>query len=330
MINDLEQLLSDRGKEALVSSIDEARRLGNKFIGSEHLLLGITRDRDSIPFKVLTELGMSYDNLRNDIEKYLREKNAGSEYSDSTGFDYTPGARTVLGKAVEEVYLLNGNFLGPEHLFIGILKTDDCVAYKILSKMGRNPSNLLNRVYDLMKVPEEKRITTDTEARKNLLMRFGKNLTDLALQQKLDPVIGRDEEIRRTIQVLSRRTKNNPVLIGSPGVGKTAIVEGLAQRIALGDVPESLKEKMVFSLDMGSLIAGSKYRGEFEERLKKILEEIVKDKNIILFIDEMHTLVGAGASEGSVDASNMIKPFLARGEMQVIGATTLDEYRKYI
>ncbi|HDS09118.1 MAG TPA: AAA family ATPase, partial [Firmicutes bacterium] len=273
---------------------------------------------------------MTYDNIRNEVEKYLREKDAGSDYSDNAGFDYTPGARTVLNKAVEEVYLLNSNFLGPEHLFIGILKTDDCLAFKIITKMGRNQSNLLTRVYELMKVPEDKRITTDAEARKNLLMRFGKNLTDLARQQKLDPVIGRDEEIRRTIQVLSRRTKNNPVLIGSPGVGKTAIVEGLSQRIALGDVPEGLKEKMVFSLDMGSLVAGSKYRGEFEERLKKILEEIVKDKNIILFIDEMHTLVGAGASEGSVDAANMIKPFLARGEMQVIGATTLDEYRKYI
>lgn len=315
---------TERARRVIILAREEAERYHHEYLGTEHILLGILKDGGGIAITVLQKLGLDINQIKQEVEQNLPRSLNTLIVGE---IPFTPKAKKVLEYAVEEARLMGHNYIGTEHLLLGLLKEKDGVAFKVLNSLGVRLVETRDKILSLLQEPATQ---TKEKSKTPALDEFGRDLTELASQGKLDPVIGREQEIERVIQILSRRTKNNPVLIGEPGVGKTAIVEGLAQRIVDKDVPEVLYDKRVISLDLGALVAGTKYRGQFEARLKTIMKEIVQSENVIIFIDELHTLVGAGAAEGSVDASNMLKPALSRGEVQCIGATTLDEYRKYI
>ncbi|HEX9860377.1 MAG TPA: ATP-dependent Clp protease ATP-binding subunit [Nitrospirota bacterium] len=317
---------TDRGRKVIIFAREEAERHQNDYLGTEHLLLGLLRDEDGIPLAVLRKLGLNIEQVRMEVERNLPNGMGNLAFGE---IPFTPRAKKVLELAIEEARLLGHNYVGSEHLLLGIIREEEGIGGKILRNLGAHLLGARQLTINFVRrspgqAAKEKKSQTPA------LDEFGRDLTQLAREAKLDPVIGREDEIERVMQILSRRTKNNPVLIGEPGVGKTAIVEGLAQKIVSDDVPENLSSHRLVALDLGSLIAGTKYRGQFEERLKVVMKEIVQAENVIIFIDELHTLVGAGAAEGSVDASSMLKPALARGEIQCIGATTVDEYRKHI
>ena len=317
---------TERARRSIVLAQEEAQRLGNNYIGTEHLLLGIISEGESVAAKVLENLNVNLQKVRGEVEAIVGK---GSQTTQQE-MVFTPRAKRVIELAFEEARALAHNYIGTEHLLLGLVREGEGVAARVLSNLGVDPAKIRSEITKLLGV--ETSVTPTKERTKTpTLDSYGRDLTDLAANNKLDPVIGRSTEIERVIQILSRRTKNNPALIGEPGVGKTAIVEGLAQKILSNEVPDLLRDKRVISLDLAGLVAGTKYRGEFEERLKRVMEEIRNAAGeIILFVDELHTIVGAGAAEGAIDASNILKPALARGELQCIGATTLDEYRKYI
>jgi ATP-dependent Clp protease ATP-binding subunit ClpC len=303
--------------------------LNHNYIGTEHILLGLIHEGEGVAAKALESLGISLEAVRQQVEEII-----GQGQSAPTGhIPFTPRAKKVLELSLREALQLGHNYIGTEHILLGLIREGEGVAAQVLQKLGADLNRVRQQVIQLLSgYTGGKESATGEQVPQGsmVLDQFGRNLTQLAREVKLDPVIGRDKEIERVMQVLSRRTKNNPVLIGDPGVGKTAIVEGLAQKIVKGDVPETLKGKQIYTLDLGALVAGSRYRGDFEERLKKVLKEIRSRGDIVLFIDELHTLVGAGAAEGAIDAASILKPMLARGELQTIGATTRDEYRKHL
>ncbi|MBF6285349.1 ATP-dependent Clp protease ATP-binding subunit [Nocardia cyriacigeorgica] len=324
---------TDRARRVVVLAQEEARMLNHNYIGTEHILLGLIHEGEGVAAKSLESLGISLEGVRSQVEEIIGQ----GQQAPSGHIPFTPRAKKVLELSLREALQLGHNYIGTEHILLGLIREGEGVAAQVLVKLGADLNRVRQQVIQLLsgyqgKEPVESgaRGETGTPSTSLVLDQFGRNLTQAALEGKLDPVIGRSKEIERVMQVLSRRTKNNPVLIGEPGVGKTAVVEGLAQAIVNGEVPETLKDKQLYTLDLGSLVAGSRYRGDFEERLKKVLKEINTRGDIILFIDELHTLVGAGAAEGAIDAASVLKPKLARGELQTIGATTLDEYRKYI
>jgi len=317
---------TERGRKVIIFAREEAEKRQNDYLGTEHLLLGILRDEDSLPMVILKKMGLSVDELRMEIERNLP---TGSNILTFGDIPFTPRAKKVLELAVEEARLLGHSYIGSEHLLIGLIREESGIAGKILRSLGANLLGVRQLAINLS-IRKTQAGAKEKKTHTPALDEFGRDMTKFAKEGKLDPVIGRETEIERVLQILARRVKNNPVIIGESGVGKTAIVEGLAQKIVAEDIPENLHGKKIVSLDLGALIAGTKYRGQFEERLKLVMKEIVQTKNVILFIDELHTLVGAGAAEGSIDASNMLKPALSRGEIQCIGATTPDEYRKYI
>ena len=322
---------SERARRVLSLSQEEAQRFNHNYIGSEHILLGLVRETDGVAAQVLGNLGLDLSRVRSAVE-YLIGKEESNPQQD---IGLTPRAKKLIELAVDEARRLNHTYIGTEHLLIGLMRDGEGVAAGILESLGVDIDRIRAETSNVLQANNEPPSKTSRPSRKTksstpTLEQLGVDLTKMAAQGKLGKTVGRDTEIQRVVQILSRRTKNNPVLVGEPGVGKTAIVEALANRIASGDVPDTVKDKRLVTLDMGSLVAGTKYRGEFEERLKKVIEEVRKVGNCILFIDEVHTVVGAGSAEGAVDAANMLKPSLARGEMQTIGATTLDDYRKYI
>ncbi|MEZ7897935.1 MAG: ATP-dependent Clp protease ATP-binding subunit [Flaviflexus sp.] len=324
---------TDRARRVIVLAQDEARNLKHKYLGTEHILLGLIREGEGVAAKSLEALDINLEDVRAQVIDIIGEGNE----NPSGHIPFTPRAKKVLEYALREGLQLGHSYIGTEHLLLGLLREQDGVAAKVLVKLGADLGRVRQQVNQLMSGYQGKETVgvgngprEGQKAGSTVLDQFGRNLTQAARERKLDPVIGRNTETERVMQVLSRRTKNNPVLIGEPGVGKTAVVEGLAQSIASGDVPETLRDKQLYALDMGSLVAGSRYRGDFEERLKKILKEVNTRGDIILFIDEVHTMVGAGAAEGALDAASLLKPMMARGELQIIGATTLDEYRKHI
>ncbi|MFZ1382723.1 MAG: ATP-dependent Clp protease ATP-binding subunit [Scrofimicrobium sp.] len=328
---------TDRARRVIVLAQEEARGLKHNYIGTEHLLLGLIHEGDGVAAKSLEIAGVGLDEARATVIELIGE----GEKPVEGHIPFTPRAKRVFELSFREALQLGHNYIGTEHLLLGLLKEGDGVAAQVLHKMNIDTNSIRKAVMSLLQGYQSQNdkesvgtggapVRDRERGNSALLEQFGRNLTQAAREGKLDPVIGRQNEMERVMQVLSRRTKNNPVLIGEPGVGKTAVVEGLAQAIVRGDVPETIKGKQIYSLDMGSLVAGSRYRGDFEERLKKVLKEIKTRGDIIVFIDEIHTLVGAGAAEGSIDAAQMLKPMLARGELQTIGATTLDEYRKHI
>ncbi|HEX3466033.1 MAG TPA: ATP-dependent Clp protease ATP-binding subunit, partial [Candidatus Elarobacter sp.] len=317
---------TERARRSIVLAQEEAQRLGNNYIGTEHILLGIISEGESLAAKVLETLGVNLAKVRQEVEAIVGR--GGQTVQQEMVF--TPRAKRVIELAFEEARQLNHNYIGTEHLLLGLIREGEGVAARVLTNLGVDPAKVRVQTTSLLgaegqpPAPKGKSKTPTLDA-------YGRDLTTLARENKLDPVIGRANEIERVIQILSRRTKNNPALIGEPGVGKTAIAEGLAQRVIKSEVPEPLRDKRVITLDLAGLVAGTKYRGEFEERMKRVMDEIRGAAGeIILFIDELHTLVGAGAAEGAIDASNIIKPALARGELQCIGATTLNEFRKHI
>ncbi len=321
---------TEKARRVVIHAQDEARRMGHNFVGTEHLLLGLIRETNSLPAKILQSIGLDLETVRAEV---LKATGRGPAIGPNEEVTFTPRAKkVVLELAGEEARALNQNYIGPEHLLLGLIREGEGVAAQVLLAAGAD----LNKVrHQLMHANSNTGSTSAAQESPQqvntpTLDLYGRDLTQMARDGKLDPVIGRDKEAERVIQILSRRTKNNPVLIGEPGVGKTAVVEGLAERIVENKVPEILKDRRVVALDLGAMLAGSKYRGEFEDRLKRAMNEIREAKNVILFIDEMHTIVGAGAAEGAIDAANILKPALARGELQAIGATTLDEYRKYV
>jgi len=317
---------TERGRRALLYAQEEAQRLNHNYIGTEHILLGLVREGEGVAARVLRDMGIDLMKVRSAVELVT---GFGSQVVQHE-IGLTPRAKKVIELAVDEARRLNHQYIGTEHLLLGLIREGEGIAAGVLESLGVNLDRVRAQVLQAVSQSGPQQGDTRRPVRTPLIDQMGIDLTAAARAGKLDPVIGREKEIERVIQILSRRTKNNPALIGEPGVGKTAIVEGLAQRIVAGEVPETLLGKRLLTLDMGALVAGTKYRGEFEERLKKIIEEIKAAGNCILFIDELHTLVGAGAAEGAVDAANILKPSLARGEVQCIGATTLDEYRKYI
>ena len=324
---------TDRARRVLVLAQEEARLLNHSFIGTEHILLGLIHEGEGVAAKALEQLGVSLEAVREKVEETI-----GLSGTAPTGSPpFTPRAKKVLELSLREALQLGHNYIGTEHMLLGLVREGEGVAAQVLISLGADLAKVRQQVIQLLSGYQGGKETSGTASSSEspsggspVLDQFGRNLTQLARDNKLDPVIGREKEIERVMQVLSRRTKNNPVLIGEPGVGKTAIVEGLSQRIVVNDVPETLKSKQLYTLDLGALVAGSRYRGDFEERLKKVLKEIRTRGDIILFIDELHTLVGAGAAEGAIDAASILKPMLARGELQTIGATTLDEYRKHL
>jgi ATP-dependent Clp protease ATP-binding subunit ClpC len=320
---------TEKARRVVIYAQEEARRMGHNFVGTEHLLLGLIRESNSLPAKVLQSLGLDLETVRGEV---LKATGRGPAIGPNEEVAFTPRAKkVVLELAGEEARALGHNFIGPEHLLLGLIREGEGVAAQVLLAAGADLNKVRHQLVHMAGSQSGGQSPADSQpANTPTLDLYGRDLTQSARDSKLDPVIGRDKEIERVIQILSRRTKNNPVLIGEPGVGKTAVVEGLAQRIIDSQVPEILKDRRVVALDLGAMLAGSKYRGEFEDRLKRAMNEIREAKNVILFIDEMHTIVGAGAAEGAIDAANILKPALARGELQAIGATTLDEYRKYI
>ncbi|MHB1629303.1 MAG: ATP-dependent Clp protease ATP-binding subunit [Bacilli bacterium] len=317
---------TERAQKVLTLAHEEAVRLGHPGVGTEHILLGLVREGEGIAAKALISLGLTSDKIQREVEKII-----GRGPGNATGTTYTPRAKKVIELSMDEARKLNHNYIGTEHILLGLIREGEGIAARVLSNLGVNLTKARQQVLQLLgsDTPENASDNNQT-ANTPTLDGLARDLTTLARDSKLDPVIGRAAEIERVIQVLSRRTKNNPVLIGEPGVGKTAVAEGLAQRIVSNEIPETLRNKRVMVLDMGTVVAGTKYRGEFEDRLKKIMDEIRGAGNVILFIDELHTLIGAGGAEGAIDASNILKPALARGELQCIGATTIDEYRKHI
>ena len=335
---------TDRARRVVVLAQEEARLLNHSYIGTEHILLGLIHEGEGVAAKALETLGISLEAVRAQVEEIIGQ--GGS--SPSGHIPFTPRAKKVLELSLREALQLGHNYIGTEHILLGLIREGEGVAAQVLVKLGADLSRVRQQVIQLLsgyqgpqgkgEAPAGGRETSTERGGKEegdkgssqILDQFGRNMTQLAREKKLDPVIGRAREMERVMQILSRRTKNNPVLIGEPGVGKTAIVEGLAQKIVSNDVPDTLRNKQLYTLDLGALVAGSRYRGDFEERLKKVLKEIRTRGDIILFIDEIHTLVGAGAAEGAIDAASILKPMLARGELQTIGATTLDEYRKHL
>lgn len=324
---------TDRARRVIVLAQEEAKLLQHNYLGTEHILLGLIHEGEGVAAKALSELGIELEAVREQVTEMI---GAGNEKT--TGhIPFTPRAKKVLELSLREGLQLGHGYIGTEHLLLGLIREGEGVAVKVIEKLGADLQSVRSTVLNLLsgyqagKEPVSAGVqeSRGKEKGSQVLNQFGRNLTEAAREGKLDPVIGREKEVERVMQILSRRTKNNPVLIGEPGVGKTAVIEGLAQAIVQGQVPETLKDKQVYVLDLGSLVAGSRYRGDFEERLKKVTKEIRTRGDIIIFIDEIHTLVGAGSAEGSVDAANILKPQLARGELQTIGATTLDEYRKY-
>ncbi len=317
---------TERARRSIVLAQEEAQRLGNNYIGTEHILLGIISEGESLAAKVLESLGVNLAKVRQEVEAIVGR--GGQTVQQEMVF--TPRAKRVIELAFEEARQLNHNYIGTEHLLLGLIREGEGVAARVLTNLGVDPAKVRVQTTSLLGA-EGQPAAPKGKSKTPTLDAYGRDLTQLARDNKLDPVIGRNNEIERVIQILSRRTKNNPALIGEPGVGKTAIAEGLAQRVIKGDIPEPLRDRRVITLDLAGLVAGTKYRGEFEERMKRVMDEIRgASGEIILFIDELHTLVGAGAAEGAIDASNIIKPALARGELQCIGATTLNEFRKHI
>jgi ATP-dependent Clp protease ATP-binding subunit ClpC len=322
---------TERARQVVVLAQDEARALKHNYIGTEHILLGLLREEEGLAARVLESLDITVEEVRAQIARIVGQ---GDEVT--TGqIPFTPRAKKVLELALREALSLGHNYIGTEHILLGLVRENEGVAARILLDFDADAEKIRNEIIRMLSGPGRRQQgggqgTGEKAKSSKLLDQFGRNLTRQAAEGKSDPVVGRQTEIERVMQILSRRQKNNPVLIGEPGVGKTAVVEGLAQRIASGQVPELLKGKQIYTLDLAALVAGSKYRGEFEERLKKVMKEIMQRGDIILFIDELHNLVGAGAAEGAIDAASILKPALARGEMQTIGATTLDEYRKYL
>ena len=335
---------TDRARRVVVLAQEEARLLNHSYIGTEHILLGLIHEGEGVAAKALETLGISLEAVRAQVEEIIGQ--GGS--SPSGHIPFTPRAKKVLELSLREALQLGHNYIGTEHILLGLIREGEGVAAQVLVKLGADLSRVRQQVIQLLsgyqgpqgksEAPAGGREAASERGSKEegdkggsqILDQFGRNMTQLAREKKLDPVIGRAREMERVMQILSRRTKNNPVLIGEPGVGKTAIVEGLAQKIVSNDVPDTLRNKQLYTLDLSALVAGSRYRGDFEERLKKVLKEIRTRGDIILFIDEIHTLVGAGAAEGAIDAASILKPMLARGELQTIGATTLDEYRKHL
>ncbi|VAX25627.1 ATP-dependent Clp protease, ATP-binding subunit ClpC [hydrothermal vent metagenome] len=316
---------TERARKVIILAREEAEKNQHEYLGTEHILLGVLKDAGGVAISVLQRLGVDIKKVRMEAERNLP---ASSNTLIIGDIPFTSRAKKVLEYSVEEARAMGHSYIGTEHLLLGLVREKDGVAARVLSSLAITYAEIREQTINLLKEPASS--TEKTQSKTPALDEFGRDLTDLGFKGKLDPVIGRAKEIERVIQILARRTKNNPVLIGEPGVGKTAIVEGLAQLIITREVPQLLYDKRVVSLDLGAVIAGTKYRGQFEQRIKAIMKEITQSSNVILFIDEIHTLVGAGAAEGSVDASNMLKPALSRGEIQCIGATTLDEYRKYI
>ncbi len=328
---------TDRARRVVVLAQEEARMLNHNYIGTEHILLGLIHEGEGVASKALESLGISLESVREQVQEIIGQ----GQQAPTGHIPFTPRAKKVLELSLREALQLGHNYIGTEHILLGLIREGEGVAAQVLVKLGADLSRVRQQVIQLISGYQGGKegasagigpgaSTEGAPAGSLVLDQFGRSLTQAAREGKLDPVIGREKEIERVMQVLSRRTKNNPVLIGEPGVGKTAVVEGLAQDIVRGEVPETLKDKHLYTLDLGALVAGSRYRGDFEERLKKVLKEIRTRGDIVLFIDEIHTLVGAGAAEGAIDAASILKPMLARGELQVIGATTLDEYRKYI
>ncbi|WP_104433874.1 ATP-dependent Clp protease ATP-binding subunit [Kineococcus xinjiangensis] len=323
---------TDRARRVVVLAQEEARMLNHNYIGTEHILLGLIHEGEGVAAKALESLGISLDAVREQVQEIIGQ----GQQAPSGHIPFTPRAKKVLELSLREALQLGHNYIGTEHILLGLIREGEGVAAQVLVKLGADLNRVRQQVIQLLSGYQGKEPATSggpqegTPSGSLVLDQFGRNLTQAAREGKLDPVIGRETQIERVMQVLSRRTKNNPILIGEPGVGKTAVVEGLAQGIVRGEVPETLKDKQIYTLDLGALVAGSRYRGDFEERLKKVLKEIRTRGDIILFIDEIHTLVGAGAAEGAIDAASILKPMLARGELQTIGATTLDEFRKHI
>src|SRR5687768_15708229 len=324
---------TDRARRVVVLAQEEARMLNHNYIGTEHILLGLIHEGEGVAAKALESLGISLEAVRQQVEEIIGQ----GQQAPSGHIPFTPRAKKVLELSLREALQLGHNYIGTEHILLGLIREGEGVAAQVLVKLGADLNRVRQQVLQLLSGYSTEKGASESPGRGEgtpssslVLDQFGRNLTASAREGKLDPVIGRSKEIERVMQVLSRRTKNNPVLIGEPGVGKTAIVEGLAQMIMNNAVPETLKDKQLYTLDLGALVAGSRYRGDFEERLKKVLKEITTRGDIILFIDELHTLVGAGAAEGAIDAASILKPMLARGELQTIGATTIDEYRKHL
>ncbi len=334
---------TDRARRVVVLAQEEARLLNHSYIGTEHILLGLIHEGEGVAAKALESLGISLEAVRSQVEEIIGQ--GGS--SPSGHIPFTPRAKKVLELSLREALQLGHNYIGTEHILLGLIREGEGVAAQVLVKLGADLSRVRQQVIQLLSgyqgpagqsenppagasVGPGKEDPATEKGSSQILDQFGRNLTQMAREKQLDPVIGRTREMERVMQILSRRRKNNPVLIGEPGVGKTAIVEGLAQKIVNNDVPDTLRDKQLYTLDLGALVAGSRYRGDFEERLKKVLKEIKSRGDILLFIDEIHTLVGAGAAEGAIDAASILKPMLARGELQTVGATTLDEYRKYV
>src|SRR5436309_7969561 len=324
---------TDRARRVVVLAQEEARMLNHNYIGTEHILLGLIHEGEGVAAKALESLGISLEGVRQQVEEIIGQ----GQQAPSGHIPFTPRAKKVLELSLREALQLGHNYIGTEHILLSLIRESEGVAAQVLVKLGADLGRVRQQVIQLLSgyqgkgEPATSGGPSEGAPSSSLVLdQFGRNLTTAAREGKLDPVIGREKEIERVMQVLSRRTKNNPVLVGEPGVGKTAVVEGLAQKIVKGEVPETIKDKQLYTLDLSALVAGSRYRGDFEERLKKVLKEIRTRGDIILFIDELHTLVGAGAAEGAIDAASILKPMLARGELQTIGATTLDEYRKYL
>ncbi|MFM7014112.1 MAG: ATP-dependent Clp protease ATP-binding subunit [Actinomycetota bacterium] len=322
---------TDKARRVVVLAQEEAKLLNHNYIGTEHILLGLIHEGEGVAAKALESLGINLDAVRDQVQEIIGQ----GQQAPSGHIPFTPRAKKVLELSLREALQLGHSYIGTEHLLLGLIREGEGVAAQVLTRLGADTNRVRQQVIQLLSGFQGKETVqvggdaAPAQKGSQILDQYGKNLTQAAAEGKLDPVIGREREIERVMQILSRRSKNNPVLIGEPGVGKTAVVEGLAQAIVQGNVPETLKDKQLYTLDLGSLIAGSRYRGDFEERLKKVTKEIRTRGDIITFIDEIHTLVGAGAAEGAIDAASILKPMLARGELQTIGATTLDEYRKH-
>lgn len=331
----MSEIFTPKAKSAMVLAAREAILFKHQAVGTEHLLLGLILEQEGIAGNVLRAAGLTAEIVRSEIES-LTGYGSNRKQMDPYLMPYSPRAKKVILSATDEAKRLEVPQVGTEHLLLALLR-EEVLATKILRDNQIDPQELMKEIYGKIGIQPSNAAASKRKARQEssqegtpTLNSLARDLTELAREGKIDPVVGREDEVRRIIQIISRRTKNNPVLVGEPGVGKTAIVEGLAQRMVSGEVPEEIAEKRLMMLDMGAVVAGTKYRGEFEERMKKILDEVYREQDVILFIDELHTLIGAGGAEGSIDASNILKPALARGEIQVIGATTLDEYQKYI